>query len=349
MKIKFNRYVEVAILAFSLFGFAGRFWALPELTLVQHVGYFFMQFLILNLLWILYYLLNRRLNTYLPFEKGVIQRISLQLILGWLLVEGVMIPIGLYAVEHVNVLNSRSLDKLHFVFIGLTAFFGSSVMNLGFIANHFFEQWRKNAVRAANLEREKAQVQFDNLKNQLNPHFLFNSLASLDSLILDNPALARQFLQQLSKVYRYVLKSQDEGLVNLKTEMDFVSNYLSLLSIRFASHLSVELSLEEKDQNYQLVPMTLQILLENAIKHNVIDSDHPMTIKIRSQDEWMEVWNSLHRKQRVEGSNGKGLANLSSLYEFLGGRPMEIQQGEHYFSVRVPLFQPMISTPESPA
>ena len=238
MKLRFNKYVEIAILVFSAFGFAGRFWALPELTLVEHIAYFFIQIVILNGLWFAYFFLNNRLNVHLPFEKGVGIRIATQLVIGWILIEGMMIPIGMYVYQRIVPLQPELFDKLHFLFIGLTAFFGSSVINLGFIANHFFEQWRENSVRAAQLEKEKIQVQFENLKNQLNPHFLFNSLASLDSLILDQPTLARQFLQQLSKVYRYVLKSQERGLVSVETEIEFVKNYIALLSTRFATSSS---------------------------------------------------------------------------------------------------------------
>jgi two-component system, LytTR family, sensor kinase len=337
MKIRFNKYVEAAILAFSAFGFAGRFWALPELTLPEHILYFFIQIAILNGLWIAYYVLNHRLNHYLPYERGIINRIATQLILGWLLIECVMIPIALYAYERVMPMREVSLDKIHFLFIGLTAFFGSSMINLGFIADHFFGQWRKNSVRAANLEKEKAQVQFDNLKNQLNPHFLFNSLASLDSLIMDNPELAREFLQQLSKVYRYVLKSQDKGLVRVEMEVEFVKNYISLLSTRFSDSLSVDIELDPLTLDHQVVPLTFQILLENAIKHNTIHVHHPLHITIRSEGDWLTVTNNTNPKENVENSNGTGLMSLSSLYQFLSKRPLEIERGDNQFTVRVPL------------
>ncbi|TDB64202.1 sensor histidine kinase [Arundinibacter roseus] len=339
MKKRFNKYVELAILGFAALGFAGRFWALPELTLTQHITFFFLQLLILNLIWTAYYLLNDQLNIYLPFEKKLSLRIAVQLILGWVLVEGLIIPLGMYGVERFLPLRQTQFDKLHLVFIGLTAFFGSSVMNLGFIANHFFTQWRQNAVRAVNLEKEKTQVQFENLKNQLNPHFLFNSLASLDSLIHENPALARQFLQQLSKVYRYVLKSQEKGLVSLETEVDFVKNYISLLSTRFSDSLVVSIKLDPDSLDTQIVPMTIQILLENAIKHNQINAQNPLFITISSTTNWLSVINTIQRKAQVETSNGQGLSNLSSLYNFLEKRPLEITETGGMFEVKVPLIK----------
>jgi LytS/YehU family sensor histidine kinase len=249
-----------------------------------------------------------------------------------------MIPIGMYAYQRIMLIPTWSLEKIHFLFVGITAFFGSSVMNLGFIANHFFEQWGVNAVRAAHLEKEKTQVQFDNLKNQLNPHFLFNSLASLDSLILDQPDLARQFLRQLSKVYRYALKSQDSGLVSLEVEAEFVKNYISLLTTRFEDRLSIEIKLDPITLDYMVVPMTLQMLLENAIKHNRVNADTPLKIQIESEGLWLLVSNSVCRKERVETSNGKGLESLSSLYSFLGSRPLEVEEECGWFRVKVPLF-----------
>jgi two-component system, LytTR family, sensor kinase len=337
MRIRFNKYVEAAILLVCVFGFAGRYWVLSKLTLGQHITYFFLQFIILNFLWVAYYVINKILNARLPFEKGLAKRIATQLILGWLLIECITIPIGLYAFEHVIPQQYSQFDRLHMVFIGLTAFFGSSFINLGFIADHFFDQWRRNAVRAAHLEREKANVQFENLKNQLNPHFLFNSLASLDSLIMDNPALARQFLQQLSKFYRYILKSQDRGLVSVETEAESVKNYISLLSIRFADYLTIDMNLSPSVLDYQIVPMTLQILLENAIKHNAINAQQPLQITITGENAWLTVKNTVNAKARVEGSNRRGLADLSSLYEFMNNRPLEIKQATGWFQVRVPL------------
>lgn len=338
MKIKYNKYVGIAILVFAGLGFAGRFWALPMLSLVEHVIYFIIQIGILHGLWLAYYVLNEQLNIHLPYEKGVVKRIIAQLVLGWLLIEGLMIPLAMYAYQRLMPMPLISFDKLHLIFIGLTAFFGSSVMNLGFIANHFFEQWRANAVRAAHLEKEKAQVQFDNLKNQLNPHFLFNSLASLDSLILDQPDLARQFLRQLSKVYRYALKSQDSALVSLEEEVEFVRNYISLLTTRFNDQLSIEINLDPGTLDYQVVPMTLQMLLENAIKHNRVNASSPLRVRIESTGLWLQVSNSICLKERVETSNGKGLESLSSLYEFLGNRPLEVKSDEAWFRVQIPLF-----------
>ena len=159
---------------------------------------------------------------------------------------------------------------------------------MGFIASHLLKRWQENALRTAQLEKEKVQVQLDSLKNQISPHFLFNSLSSLDSLIDDNPVLARQFLQQLSKVFRYVLQHKEKALVPLETELAFIKNYISLLHTRFDGAFIVTMPGRDRALEQQIVPVTLQILIENAIKHNIISEARPLTVTISTQDGYID-------------------------------------------------------------
>lgn len=207
----------------------------------------------------------------------------------------------------------------------------------GFIASHLLRRWQENAVRTAQLEKEKVQVQLDSLKNQINPHFLFNSLSSLDGLIDDNPVLARQFLQQLSKVFRYVIQHKEKALVPLETELTFIKNYVSLLHTRFDGAFIIHCQVSKDAMDQQIVPVTLQILIENAIKHNVISEARPLTITISTNDGYLDVSNPIHRKRQVETSNQQGLENLKLLYSYMASRPVEINENEGVFRVRLPL------------
>jgi LytS/YehU family sensor histidine kinase len=230
--------------------------------------------------------------------------------------------------------------KLDELFVAVTWFlyiFFPTAINLGFFATYFLERWKDSIVKAERLQKEKAQVQFDNLKTQLNPHFLFNALTSLNSLIFEDQALASRFLQQLSKVYRYVLQHKDKTTVTLETELSFIDHYVSLLRTRFKDSLRILFLVEEADKGLNIVPVTLQILIENALKHNVVDQNKPLTITIRTFDHSLEVRNNVQLKRRVEESNKLGLEKLRGVYGYLTTRPVIIEDDGNSFSVKIPL------------
>jgi LytS/YehU family sensor histidine kinase len=212
-----------------------------------------------------------------------------------------------------------------------------SAINLSFFSIYFFELWKASLVKTERLEKEKSQVQFDNLKNQLNPHFLFNALTSLNSLIFEDQVLASQFLQQLSKVYRYVLQNNDRNYVSLQTEFDFIEHYASLLKTRFREGLNISFDISPEAKERAIVPVTLQILIENAIKHNIVDKEQPLDIDIATVGDYLVVSNTFQPRKRVENSNKMGLENLKSLYRFLTDRQVIIEQREDRFWVKVPL------------
>jgi two-component system LytT family sensor kinase len=180
-------------------------------------------------------------------------------------------------------------------------------------------------------------VQYDNLKNQLNPHFLFNSLTSLNSLIFENPQLASEFLHQLSKVYRYVLENKEKTLVSLSTEVNFISNYVQLLISRFDKGLQVNINISEQALDQKILPVTLQILIENAMKHNITSQDSPLVIDIYDESNYLVVKNNLQIKQIVDNSNGQGLENLRSLYRVLIENEIVIEKNDANFIVKIPL------------
>jgi LytS/YehU family sensor histidine kinase len=213
----------------------------------------------------------------------------------------------------------------------------SFLINSIFVGKHFFDEWKKSLLRAERLEKEKTQVQFDNLKNQLNPHFLFNSLSSLHSLIFDNPNLASDFVNNLSKVYRYVLKNENVSVISIREELDFIGHFIFLLKTRFGGAIEIQTKIPEVVFDLGIAPVTLQILLENCIKHNAIDQDSPLKIEIYATDNYLVVKNTRHPKILVAESNKQGLSNLEKLYSFLTNLPVQIKMTDGNFSVAIPL------------
>ncbi|MFN8355334.1 MAG: histidine kinase [Spirosomataceae bacterium] len=189
----------------------------------------------------------------------------------------------------------------------------------------------------SSFDKEKSDVQYQNLVNQLNPHFLFNSLATLESLIHSDQKLATKFLNQLTRVYRYVLSSNAKRLVLIEDELKFMRDYADLLQTRFGKGLVVSLEVTLPVPPNKIVPTALQILVENATRHNITDIESPLTVRVTVQNHFLVVENNLQRKNIPETKRLMGLQSLRSLYTYLSTVPVEIQETEHFFIVKLPL------------
>lgn len=195
-------------------------------------------------------------------------------------------------------------------------------------------------VEAEQLKRANLQTQLDLLKTQVNPHFLFNSLNTLAYLIPDQPDHAVRFVQNLSVVYRSILEMKEKELVSLEEEVTWLKSYIYLLEARFGESLQVEIDLLERYQSRYIVPLALQLLLENAIKHNIVASRKPLYVSISIRDEgepFVQVKNALQLKNHQEPSTGLGLENIAKRYALLSERALIIEKSDAYFTVALPL------------
>jgi len=219
------------------------------------------------------------------------------------------------------------------VSIGITFF-----ISFFLFAKNFLDNWRKASLDAERIKREQMSTKYESLKNQVNPHFLFNSLNALTNLVYENQDMAADFIRKLSKVYRYVLDTQSQEVVSLEKEMAFVKSYLFLQRIRFDDKLKVNIAIEGFEQR-MVPPIALQMLLENAIKHNTIAEEEPLTIDIYVEnDDILVVKNNLQKKTiPIEESAGVGLKNITARYEFLSETKVEIQETAAEFIVKLPL------------
>jgi ligand-binding sensor domain-containing protein len=195
----------------------------------------------------------------------------------------------------------------------------------------------KLATKAQALEKEKTQVQYENLKQHLNPHFLFNTLTSLSGLIRTDQKLAINFLDGMSKIYRYILQSKDNETIALKEEIKFIDAFIQLQKTRFQNGLIVNMNIDEEVVHRKIVPVTLQNLIENAIKHNIVDEDSPLVIDIYIDDDYLVVKNNLQKKKFVDTSNKQGLESLQSLYKYLSDKPFVCEEANGFYVVKIPL------------
>jgi len=189
------------------------------------------------------------------------------------------------------------------------------------------------------IKREALSLQYQVLQNQVNPHFLFNSLNVLGSLIDLDISKAKVFTRELSLFYRDLLMFKDRDIISLKEEIDFVKKYIYLQQIRFGEALQVEIIANEKIEG-KVIPLSLQALVENAIKHNEISQANPLHIVIAISDDYeLIVENNLQPKMLLEETSKTGLQNLAGRYRFLTGKEMVITKNNHYFRVSLPLIQ----------
>lgn len=202
----------------------------------------------------------------------------------------------------------------------------------------FLENWRKAALNAETLKKESAVARYESLKSQVNPHFLFNSLNALTNLVYEDQDKAAKFIKQLSEVYRYVLDSREKESVSIQEELRFVKSYLFLQEIRFGDNLKVRLDLDNAFGN--VAPLALQLLLENAIKHNIVSQENPLFVEMKISNGFIWVENKVQRKSVLgENSPGMGLNNIRSRYAFLSNKKVVVNKSEEEFSVGLPIIE----------
>ena len=201
----------------------------------------------------------------------------------------------------------------------------------------FLRYWREADLKAEKLKRSQLISQYSSLKHQLNPHFLFNSLNSLTALVYKDQDQAAEFIQHLSHTYRFVLENSEKELISLADEIRFTKGYLHLLQIRHGENLQVDLKLPE-DEDKMVAPLTLQLLLENAIKHNIVSKDKPLTVEMYlDEEERIVVKNNLQKKQGQIASTGLGLKNIQERYQYLANKIVEVLENADSFTVNIPL------------
>jgi hypothetical protein len=217
-------------------------------------------------------------------------------------------------------------------------------------ARSFMLNWKqasKQEVTEQKIIAGNASAKFESLKNQIDPHFLFNSLNVLSSLIEENPENAQRFTTSLSKIYRYVLEQKDKELVSVEEELSFAKTYMNLLKMRFENSLFYELPMHYNDPDAKVVPLSLQLLLENTVKHNVVSAKRPLHIRIFIEGDYLAIQNEYQKKEILQDRKGVGLDNIIDRYAIITKRKVLIEQNEKNFTVKIPILTKQISIMET--
>jgi sensor histidine kinase YesM len=283
---------------------------------------------------------NRRLDVLAPWYAHPVRRLLLQSILntGWGLFMLLLVWNGLFRYLLHSAYEFISLsDEL---VVASTVAFLIMAGVLTDLAVFMLKKWRVSLAELERFKKENIEFHLQMLKTQVNPHFLFNSLNTLSSLIYTDRDIAAQFVRQLAKVYRYVLDNRSKELIQVREELQFLQSYIYLVQLRFSQNLRIVINIPEEVHHYFIAPLTLQMLIENAIKHNVVSQKKPLTVQIEwQQPDRVMVTNNLQIKPAGELSTQIGLKNIRSRYSYITAREVAVEQSDQYFRVTIPLLE----------
>lgn len=286
-------------------------------------------------------LINSFLNKKVPWSEATTKRAILSIV-SILIANFILV----YFCNYINFVVIQKIATTEAFFSGKYNFINWFMVNVALLisaflhAKSFMEELKKSSKKEVveqKLIAKSANAQFESLKNQLDPHFLFNSLNVLSSLIDENPSQAQKFTASMSKIYRYVLEQKDKELVTIEDEIEFAKTYCGLLKTRFEDSVNFIFDVKEDDLRRFVVPLSLQLLLENCIKHNLATSSKPLLIRIFTESDTLCIENNLQIREQIKESAGIGLANIVQRYSLLTKKNVFIEKSEDYFKVKLPI------------
>ncbi len=260
---------------------------------------------------------------------GTLITILVNLIVIYMVITLVTVLVYKGPADYVMTPNGKNMVLVTFVIL--------TIVTLVFYSIGFFKEMQKEKLLSANLKEEKLKAELNALKSQVDPHFLFNSFNVLSGLIDEDPKQAQKFLSGLSKIYRYILENRNQELVTLEAELNFAKEYLKLQEIRFEDSVTVNFVVDDYNLSKQLPALSLQLVLENAIKHNGFDSQNPLSISITESDDIVTVKNNKRKRTHLKEGNGMGLTNISERYTLRQVIGFSIEDEKDFFAVHLPL------------
>ncbi len=313
--------IDAVIGSYQIYGWG---YLILDLFNAMVTGYLISEGLIIirKLFWEIEYFQHREIT-------GIIVQIAIQKIYSLIILHfAIIIQISIYDMSPYKFLYWQGM-----VIGGLTCLIAIFVYTGIFLV----QKWIAASYESEQLRNLNLQSQFQALKAQLDPHFLFNNLNTLTNIIEEKSPIAAEFVGRLSKVYRYVLEHGSATLTSVKNELEFIKSYLFLVEARFGKSLVVELNLSVKALNKKIPPMSLQLLIENAMKHNVVSIQKPLLVKIYDEKDMLVVSNNLQKRKTVEPSTKVGLNNITERYRLMEGKLPVIKETDGNYIVKIPL------------
>lgn len=303
---------------------------------------FFREVIFQGMTWVLLWVGNGVISEYLDRKMSWLEQTEWRFGVGILaMTVYTILSISLLISVRLMVVNGFSFRKVISVYN--PSFFWSALIITAFISlflhgRAFLKEWRNSASEAERLRNENLKARFETLKNQVNPHFLFNSFNVLSTLVYKDQDKAAQFIQEMSNLYRYVLDTQEKETIPVSEELQALESFIYLSKMRFGDSLEFDVDLDAV-KNKEIAPMVLQMLFENAIKHNVVSKSRPLKISAAVKDDFILIENNLQRKNNVTASTGIGLNNIQARYGFLSDRKITISELDDRFCVEIPILE----------
>jgi two-component system LytT family sensor kinase len=286
-------------------------------------------------LYVVFRVMFRYLNLYYPWLNSIGKRLRIQIVLVIFLSASIM---AIFTWTWYQLFFDGCYSTSSFFSNIIIAVLISLLINAVYEGINLYRQLKDSQVETEKLKRQNIESHFETLKNQVGPHFLFNSLNTLLALIDEDTEQAKEFVKKLATYYRYALQVNERDVVELAIETDLVKSYVFLLESRFGSNLKVHFDLPEAYAKVGIVPLAMQMLVENAVKHNVISAAHPLNIHIGIEKDYLVVQNNKRKKDALEQSNRIGLENIRNRYQLLAGKSIRVENDKSdYFRVELPL------------
>ncbi len=335
-----NRELKESLLIF-LFG--GLVQVTVEACMLEPEAPLQITFLIHGTFWVMLwkgseYLAYRQEKIGLSWKEQPLKRLFITALVIFLYV--IVVFLILYIVFFVGLLDYKIQNIFDYRYEFLSTLFTTIAINTFMHGRAFLMEWRQAAIDNEKLKTESVQAKFESLRNQVNPHFLFNSLNALSTLIYSDQDKADEFVQKLSLVYRYVIDHTNDEVVSLKTELEFLESYIYLVTIRFGKNLKVSYQHLDQVPEGLVPPVSLQLLLENCLKHNEVSNEYPLHIQIVYEDGYISVINNLNPlKNPKKDSTKLGINNLKDRYQYLTDLPVIVTHDQEYFTVKLPILK----------
>lgn len=283
-------------------------------------------------------LIYRVMERFIPWETSTRKRFITQLIVQCISISSIL-AVFIYFTNFIFYEDSEAFDddlvgfrQLLFIIIIL-----SLVITTIHSGNYLIRKWKDSILETSTLKQVVLESQLQSLKLQLDPHFLFNNFSTLSSLISEDQDKAQDFLESLSQVHRYMLFNLDKNVVSLKSELEFIASYIYLIKIRFRNNLDILIDDIADSDHRGIPPIALQILIENAVKHNIASKSHPLKIHISAEDDLIIVSNNLQKLPNLHYSSKIGLRNIIDRYALLSDKKLSILETAEEFIVKLPL------------
>ena len=292
---------------------------------------------IILIIWLGNEAINKGLNSKYNWIENVKKRLIIQSILS-VLFTSITLFILMYFLHQLRFGDGQIVNRKMVEIFPPAILFTFALLAVK-IGSEFFSALKNSLIEIEKYKTESANAQLQNLKNQLNPHFLFNNLSVLTSLVYKNQDRAAYFINELAKVYRYVLETKNSELVSLNEELAFLGHYIYLQKIRFEDSISFEIEIEENKKSAYLLPMCLQMLVENTIQHNETSQANPLKVLIYTENNSLVIENTILSRSNVSESTKTGIKNIKQRYSFFTDEKVIISNNGKIFKIFLPLIQ----------